>query len=592
MSPELLDGPSNGIQDPPNIYVRRPGSSTTEFVGVLDSSLIKPPPSPPRRPVITKTFGGSHSAPRDMAVDEETGAVYVVEQNAGRISRYDSDGNQLAFTAGPGAGTNKIGGLGTGSGTETTMGVDSAPGSILKGDFYTRQNTGTINVYARSGEQLGEITGFYEACGLAVDQATGDLYVGDYSYGGIRKFHPTSATLPITNADYEETSVHTQGMNPCQVAAGGGQAYASQWSQGPLRRYPMSAFEASGPSLLGKQITSESKTMYVEASTGDIFVEQGKQIAVFTSDEDEEIPIALVGLGTLSNQSIGVAVNGVNHHVYATIGNDIVHLGFEEVPYRLIDHPGALHGKEQSETHSSEDFQVTPSGDDAIFTSKVKLTQKETDGNAQVYRYHAPNGKLDCVSCTPTNAITSSDAFLTPNGTNIDDSGRVYFTTLEQLTLRDTNRRTDAYEWEELPSGEGVLNLVSTGTGTINAALASVDADGKNAYFFTRESIIPQDDNGPTMKVYTAREGGGFPYELQKVPCQAADECRGPGTVVPPPPNIGTYEGSLGNVRHGKKKSCKKGSVRRHGRCVKRRKARSTRTRTRHRRHHARHQHG
>jgi hypothetical protein len=48
MSPELLDGPSNGVQDQPNIYVRRPSSATTEFVGVLDSSLIKPPPSPPQ----------------------------------------------------------------------------------------------------------------------------------------------------------------------------------------------------------------------------------------------------------------------------------------------------------------------------------------------------------------------------------------------------------------------------------------------------------------------------------------------------------------------------------------------------------------
>ena len=53
---------------------------------------------------------------------------------------------------------------------------------------------------------------------------------------------------------------------------------------------------------------------------------------------------------------------------------------------------------------------------------------------------------------------------------------------------------------------------------------------GKNAYFFTRESIVPQDDNGATMKVYTAREGGGYSYLPDEVPCQSADECRGPGT--------------------------------------------------------------
>jgi hypothetical protein len=581
MSPELLDGPSNGIQDQPNVYVASPGSAP-KFVGVMDSSLIKPPPSPPKRPVITKTFGGSHSGPLDLAVNEVNGAVYVVE--SGRVSRYDAEGNQYPFTAGPGAGTNKIGGLSTGGGTESTLGVDSTPGSIFQGDFYTRQHAGTINIYAGSGEKLGEITGFYEACGLAVDQATGDLYVGDYSYGGIRKFHPISAATPVTNANYEETSVHTQGLSPCQVAAGGGQAYASQWSEGPLRRYPMSAFEASGPSLLGKQITSQSKTMYVDPGTGEIYVEQGKQIAVFTSDEEEEIPAALVGLGTLNNQSVGVAVNGKTHHVYATKGNDIVHFGYEEVPYLLIDHPGVLHATEQSETHSSEDFQVTPSGDDAVFTSRVQLTGKATDGNMQVYRYHLPIDRLDCVSCTPTSAITTGDAFLTPNGINVDDSGRVYFTSPEQLTLRDTNRRTDAYEWEEGPGGEALLNLISTGTGVVNAALASVDGDGKNAYFFTRESIIPQDDNGPTMKVYTAREGGGYSYLPAEVPCQAADECRGPGTKTAAPPNIGTYEGRLGNVTTRKRRPCEKGSVRRHRRCVKHRKAASKHRRSAHHR--------
>jgi hypothetical protein len=534
--------------------------------------------------VLEGNFGGSHVNPETMAVDETTGAVYVVERNQGRFARYTADGSPLLFTAGSGAGTNKIGGISTGGRFENGIAVDNAAGSPFEGDVYVRSGGGSINLYDDSGEQLGEITGLYYACGVAVDAATGDVYVGDYSYPGIRKYHPVSASTPVTTANYVETSIVTQGMNPCQVAAGGGQAYASQWSEGPLRRYPMSAFEATPPSLLGKQIASESRTMYVDPSTGDIYVEQGKQIAVFTPDEEEEIPWALVGLGTLNNESRGVTVNGTNHHVYATKENNIIHFVYEEVPYLLIDHPGVLHATEQSETHSSEDFQVTPSGDDAVFTSKVQLTEKSSDGNAQVYRYHAPNSQLDCVSCTPTKAITTGNAFLTPNGTNVDDSGRVYFTSPEQLTLRDTNRRTDAYEWEEGPGGEGSINLISTGTGVVNAALASVDADGKNAYFFTRESIIPQDDNGPTMKVYTAREGGGYSYLPEEVPCQAADECRGPGTKVAPPPNIGTYEGSLGNIGKQKRRSCRRGFVRKQRRCVKRRKARSRHYRSKHHR--------
>ena len=406
-----------------------------------------------------------------MAVNEITGDLYVVEANQGRIARFTAEGNQHAFTAGPGAGTNKIGGLSTGGGTETGIGVDSNPSSPFAGYFYTRQNTQVVNVYAPTGEKVGELTGFGETCGLAVDSATGDVYIGDYNIPGIRKFHLTSTSTPVSNANYEVTEIITQGLNPCQVAVGGGYAYASQWSEGPLRRYPTSEFAASPPSLLGTQVTSQSRYMYVDPGSGEVYVSQGSKISVFTSDENEEIPVAEVGLGTLNDQSFGVAVNGKNHHVFAQKENNIVHLGYEEVPYILIDQPGVLHAKQQADVQSSEDIQVSADGDDAIFTSKIVITDKPSDGNAQVYRYDAPSGDLDCVSCTPTSAITTGDAFLTPNGTNFDEKGRVYFTSPEQLTLRDTNRRTDAYEWDG-----GKLNLISTGTGTINAALASVNS--------------------------------------------------------------------------------------------------------------------
>jgi hypothetical protein len=591
ISPERLDGEANGLQNEPNLYIAQPGSAP-HYVGLLDNSQIKPPPSPPKRPIQTTTFGGSLSGPRALAVNEITGDVYVVEANQGRISRFTAEGNPHLFTAGPGAGTNKIGGLGTGGGTETGIGVDGSPGSPFQGYFYTRQNTGTVNVYAPTGEQVGELTGFGETCGLAVDQATGDVYIGDYNIPGVRKYHLTSTSTPVSNANYEITSIVTQGLSPCQVAAGGGYVYASAWSEGPLRRYPMSEFAASPPSLLGTQVSSQARYMYVDPSSGEVYVSKGSRISVYTSDENEEVPVAEVGLGTLNNQSFGVAVNGKTHHVFAQKQNNIVHFGYEEIPYILIDHPGVLHAKEQADVRSSEDIQVTADGDDAVFTSKIVITGKPTDGNAQVYRYHVPTDDLQCVSCTPTSAITTGDAFLTPNGTNLDETGRVYFTSPEQLTLRDTNRRTDAYEWDE-----GNLNLVSTGTGTINAALASVDAQGKNAYFFTRESIIPQDDNGPAMKVYTAREFGGYSYLPDEVPCQAADECRGAGTKVAPPPPIGTYEGSGGNVRQAKKrKACRKGFVRQRRRCVKRKKSHSKRKRAhRHSRaahNQARHRHG
>jgi hypothetical protein len=77
------------------------------------------------------------------------------------------------------------------------------------------------------------------------------------------------------------------------------------------------------------------------------------------------------------------------------------------------------------------------------------------------------------------------------------------------------------------------------------------------------------------MKIYDAREGGGFLFNPPPPPCKASDECHGPGTQVASPPPIGTIEGS-GEPQHlvteeaEARKKCRKGQVRKRGRCVKR----------------------
>ena len=38
---------------------------------------------------------------------------------------------------------------------------------------------------------------------------------------------------------------------------------------------------------------------------------------------------------------------------------------------------------------------------------------------------------------------------LSPHGLNLAEDGRVFFTTLESFTLRDTNEKKDAYEWND-----------------------------------------------------------------------------------------------------------------------------------------------
>ena len=46
------------------------------------------------------------------------------------------------------------------------------------------------------------------------------------------------------------------------------------------------------------------------------------------------------------------------------------------------------------------------------------------------------------------------------------------------------------------------------------------------------------------MKIYDARENGGFLFDPPTQPCKASDECHGAGTEAPGPPNINTFTGA------------------------------------------------
>jgi hypothetical protein len=126
----------------------------------------------------------------------------------------------------------------------------------------------------------------------------------------------------------------------------------------------------------------------------------------------------------------------------------------------------------------------------------------------------------------------------------------VFFTTQETFALRDTNAKQDVYRW--VP---GDTKLISRGLGPDDSALLSVSADGKDVFFFTRDILSRRDGNGSAIKIYDARENGGFLVENDQQPCAAADECRGAGTQQPGPPPINTFTGE-GPRRKASSQNC------------------------------------
>ncbi|HEX3243701.1 MAG TPA: hypothetical protein VHQ97_11550 [Solirubrobacterales bacterium] len=230
------------------------------------------------------------------------------------------------------------------------------------------------------------------------------------------------------------------------------------------------------------------------------------------------------------------------------------------------DNPLVLDSVKSAAVRRTGDFQVTPEGHYAVFTSALPLTGVGNFGFRSVYRYDAGAGTLACSSCDTTK--TSDDTFadnasLAPSGLSVLENGSVFFTTLFPLVLNDANGRSDVYE----ASPTGRQELISSGTGAFDAGLLTVSDDGTDVFFFTHDTLAPEEDtNGLLMKIYDARVEGGFFKLPPSVPCKASDECHGPSSAVPPPPDIK----SSGKSTVGNFLVCPKNRVKRRNQCVKR----------------------
>jgi hypothetical protein len=162
-----------------------------------------------------------------------------------------------------------------------------------------------------------------------------------------------------------------------------------------------------------------------------------------------------------------------------------------------------------------------------------------------------------------------------------DDGSRVFFDSVEPLSPQDTNGLRDVYEWERDGAGscqdsEGCVYLLSGGTSTDSSSLVDASVQGDDAFIVTRAQLVPQDRN-ETFDLYDAHVGGVQPLSS---PACSGTGCQGVPSVPPlfaTPPSV-TFDG-VGNFvppsrtvkskPKSKSTKCKKGFVRKKGKCVK-----------------------
>ncbi len=238
--------------------------------------------------------------------------------------------------------------------------------------------------------------------------------------------------------------------------------------------------------------------------------------------------------------------------------------------------------------------EASPRGKWLTFLSRASLTGYDNIGPCELtgggevitvpcgeaFLYNSVTKHLICASCSPANARPLGRTVLrvikgVPASLGqpryLTDSGRLYFDTQDSLTPADTNGNVeDVYQYEPAGVGScsraaGCVSLISAGRESVDSNFLAMDEGGENVFFTSRDQLVAADTD-ELIDLYDARVGGmGSGEEISPKGC--GEGCQ-PSTSTPSelPPSATTP--SSGNVKP-RLTSCKKGQVKRNGRCVK-----------------------
>ncbi len=328
----------------------------------------------------------------------------------------------------------------------------------------------------------------------------------------------------------------------------------------------------------------------------------------------------ITGSGVQRNNGGLLGISETGSYAYFAAGTNIYVWHEGEKEPTLVAHSG--NGEETNQDwvggwkvfgaggadEGAKSSRVSSDGSTLLFASTEHLTGHNTGGRIELYLYSAEKAKLTCVSCNPNGLSPEANAYLghkvfgnfaepSPRNTFLtrnlsDDGSRVFFQTEEALLHQANDGLSNVYEWEREGAGScrhatdpdgGCLYLISSGQGDSPAYFGDASANGSNVFFYTRQSLVAQDQD-ENIDLYDARENGGIAAQNEgpAAACEDEEGCRGAGA---PQPVFGeltsaTFSG-VGNlaplpsvlVAKSKAKSkprCRRGYTRnRHGKCVK-----------------------
>jgi DNA-binding beta-propeller fold protein YncE len=270
---------------------------------------------------------------------------------------------------------------------------------------------------------------------------------------------------------------------------------------------------------------------------------------------------------------------------------------------------------------------VSPDGNWLSFLSQRPLTgydnRDAVSGNpdAEAYLFDAASGELYCASCNPSGArpagveygkIVSGTSTVLPGEREeaesqdwvstllprttafaefspgyqpnyLNDSGRLYFNSLDALVPSDTNATGDVYQYESPGVGScttasstystqdgGCVDLISSGTSPQRSTFLDASESGDDVFFLTSSRLSPQDvDNAQDVyDAHSCEEASGCLTE----PAPPAAPCTGEACQSEPPAPAEARPQSQSFSGPGNPVTCRKGQVKKGGKCVKQKK--------------------
>ncbi len=237
----------------------------------------------------------------------------------------------------------------------------------------------------------------------------------------------------------------------------------------------------------------------------------------------------------------------------AQVGGENLYLSHDGVIsfiHTVLDSSGLLYQDEYHDYHGAA--RVTPDGRHLAFFAEDRDEFSRNNRGAplfaELFEYSADSGGLSrlcaCVgsefSQQQWNAspFHQEDGLFQYNRALSDDGGRIFFDSVEALLPRDTDGRSNVYEYEQDGVGScdvasGCLYLVSSGTSDQDSTFVDASADGGDVFITTSQQLVPADIDA-AYDLYDARVEGGFPSPPAPAPC-LGDACQPASQIVNDP---------------------------------------------------------